>query len=286
MRNLALSVMLLFAATVVGAEDAPTPVWTGFVFAHTYQQEGDDRPSLTKLRLKLTRTGGWGGHLDFDAADTHNRLQQFYIARNLENDSFRLGRVFLGACFSTPPPFLNRTARYPQAAFTIAAYGYGFQWEHRAKGWTFISDITGRSGKNFDDGKQFDGLEFSTRAAHTLRPSLDVAVTGQFSKEFVRLAFDFEHRFHKFGSIGGLYYSDEEIRKRGLVGFVRTEYLVIPWLRPHLQFDARADGNNVWASGVGLGDPTRSFYAVVDYESGYTGVGLVARAQFRLNFSR
>lgn len=265
------------------ADDAPA-TWSGFVFAHAYQQEGDDNPSLTKLRLELTRMGEWGGHFDVDVSDTNNRIQQLYISHNTGSNSWRVGRVFLGACYSTPPPFLNRTARYPRAAFTIAAYGYGLQWEHRAKSWTLVTDVSGSSDRAFDEAGQFERLETSFRISRTIASGLVVASSGQLSKDFTRFVLDVDYKRAEVNAIGAVYYSDEANRVHALAAFARTEWVAQSWLRPHLQVDVRADGKKILTPGVGFGNPTKPFYAVVDHEVGRGGVGLVGRVQMRLDF--
>lgn len=278
----AVALFVLLVASFVRAGEIPA-TWSGFVFAHAYEQEGGDA-ELTTLRLKLTRTGVWGGHLDVDAANEDSRLQQLYISHNDGTNSWRAGRVFLAACYSTPTPFLNRMARYPRAALTIAAYAYGLQYEHKTKTWGIVADVSGSSDKAFDQAGQFERLETSFRVSRTVATGITVASSTQLSNDFKRLVFDIGYQHPSVSVIGGLYYSDEVTRTRALAACGRAEWVARDWLRPHLQYDIRADGNDTLTPGIGFGSPTEPFYAAVDYEAGRGGVGFVARVQMRLDF--
>lgn len=274
--------LALLAPSFVLADDAPA-AWSGFVFAHAYEQEGGNA-ELTVLRLKLTRTGTWGGHLDVNAADEGNRLWQLYISRNDGPNSWRVGRVFLAACYSGPVPFLNRMARYPRAALTISAFAYGLQYKRATKAWDIVADVSGNSDKAFDEVGQFERMETSFRISRTITHGLAMASSAQISRDFTRLAFDGEYKHAEANVIGALYYSDEATRVHTLAAFASAEWVAQGWLRPHLQYDIRADGHDILTPGIGFGDPTKKFYAAADYEVGHGGVGLVARVQMRLDF--
>lgn len=285
MQNLRKFVVAFFvlSAALVRAEDAPTPVWSGFLWAHAYEQEGGNA-ELTALRLKLTRTGAWGGHLHVDVSDEENRLHELNISRTDGRNSWHLGRLFLAACYSTPAPFLNRMARYPRASFTMSAYAYGLQYRHTTETWGVMADVSGNSDKTFDQGGQFERLETSLRVSRDVSPELALAGSAQLSEDFKRLAFDVDYKHSKVNVIGALYYSDEDTRTRALAAFARAEFVAQSWLRPHLQYDVRADGHDILTPGIGFGNPDKKFYAAADYEAGNGGVGFVARVQIRLGF--
>ncbi len=228
----AVVLLVLLVPSFMWADEIPA-AWSGFVFAHAYEEK-DGNAELTALRLRLTRAGTWGGFLDVDAANEDNRLQQLYVSRNDGSNSWRAGHIFLSACYSTPAPFMNRMARYPRAALTFATYAYGLQYAHTTKTWNVVADVSGNSGKTFDQAGQFERLETSFRISRTVAPGLAVASSAQLSKDFTRLALDVDYKHTKTSVIGALYYSDETARVRAVTAFVRAECVAQNWLRPHL----------------------------------------------------
>jgi hypothetical protein len=274
-RCFALALFVVFCASAVLAEDK---VVAGMGFFHGYKAEGEDA-NLSKARVRLWTTTPAGFYADVDVRAEGNEIQQFFLYKKGEFGEVRVGRVFLAACYSTPAPFLSRTARYPVAAFAMAAYGTGVQYTKSSGRWSVVADVTGSS----DSTYKLDSttrLESSARVQRSGTNGKFLAGSYQVSGDFTRLALDGGIKLKVADIFAAVYYTDE-VRERRLAPLVNAEWKMWVALRPHVQFDRRSKVD-VWTVGVGIGK-IDNLYLAIDREFG-AGDGYVARAQYFFRF--
>ena len=270
----------VFSLTLFAGEpSSPSNFVDGFVFFHGYMPEGNDA-KLTKLRVRAWTTTPMGVFLDVDARADGNELQQLFFYRKNGWGEVRVGRVFLAGCYSTLPPFVSRTARYPNASFAMSAYATGIQISKKVGDWSILADVTGSSAATYKSA-QFGRLESSARVQRAWKGGKFVAGTYQVSGDFVRLALDGSFKASATETFVALYHTDERVARQMAV-LVTTEVDAWTHFKPHLQYDARQNGEIVYTAGVGLGS-IKSWYLALDREFGDSDA-FVARVQYRFYF--
>jgi len=258
---------------------ASTNFIDGFGFIHGYMPEGNDA-KITKFRVKAWTTTPVGMYVDIDARADGNELQQFWLYKKYSWAEVRMGRVFLSGCYSTPPPFLSRTARYPNAAFAMSAYATGIQISKKIGNWSILTDVTGSSATTYKSA-QFDRLESSARVQRTGENGKFVAGTYQISGDFIRLAVDGGFKIGITENFVALYHTDEHVVRQTAV-LANTEVNASTHFKPHLQYDARQNGKTVYTAGIGIGS-IKSWYLAIDREFGDSDA-VVARVQYKFVF--
>jgi|GEM_PF-3995689 len=164
------------------------------------------------------------------------------------NTTVSVGRLFLSGPRSTPPPFLLRTVEYPKSN-TFAAYAYGVQLQRVFGEWNLIVDVTGDSGRQFNDDGNFDRLESSFRIGRKLGSVGTVSFTSQLSRDFTRVGLDWmSDPSQKLNVWAGVYYDDGTAEE--LLGMVQVSYPLGRFVRPHVMWDHRPDGSEEWTVGT------------------------------------
>lgn len=184
-----------------------------------------------------------------------------------------LGRLFLSAPYSTPPPFVLPTVEYPMAN-TFAAYTYGLQIAHTRGDWSFMWDVSGDSGKDFDASDSFDNVETSLRIQRSWMIG-DTGFTAQISDDRVRIGLDaMEFAGPKLRYWLGVYHDSGA--KRDVQGHIFLSYPVGRFVRPHIQYDWQPNGDKVftWGAEAFLGKHTRLIIDNADHQ-------WAGRVQFR-----
>lgn len=186
-----------------------------------------------------------------------------------------VGRLFLSGPRSTPPPFLLRTVEYPKSN-TFAAYAYGFQLQRVFGEWNLIVDVTGDSGRQFDDDGNFDHVESSFRIGRKLGSAGALSFTSQLSADFTRVGIDWmSSSDQKLNVWAGVYYDDGTSEE--LLGMVQVSYPIGRYIRPHVMWDHRPDGSEEWTVGTEF-LITPHVHVLGDYETEAERV--LARLQF------
>ncbi len=179
----------VFSLTLFAGEpSSPSNFVDGFVFFHGYMPEGNDA-KLTKLRVRAWTTTPIGAYVDIDVRADGNELQQFFLYRKTSWGELRAGRVFLAGCYSTPPPFLSRTARYPNASFAMSAFATGVQFSKKFGNWSVLADVTGSSATTYKS-VQFGRIESSARVQRAWKGGKFIAGTYQVSGDFIPIVHD------------------------------------------------------------------------------------------------
>lgn len=179
------------------------------------------------------------------------------------NTTMSVGRLFLSGPRSTPPPFLLRTVEYPKSN-TFAAYAYGVQLQRTFGEWNLIVDVTGDSGRQFNDDGNFDRLESSFRIGRKLGSVGTVSFTSQLSGDFTRVGLDWmSDPSQKLHMWAGVYYDDGTTEE--LLGMVQVSYPFGRFVRPHVMWDHRPDGSKEWTVGTEF-LLTQHVHVLGDYE--------------------
>lgn len=175
-----------------------------------------------------------------------------------------VGRLFLAAPYSMPPPFLLRSVEYPKAN-TFNAYGYGVQVKRSFGLWSAIVDVSGNSGKQFNDDGNFAHVESSLRIGRKLGSVGALSFTSQLSADVTRVGIDWmSSSDQKFSVWAGVYYDDGTSEK--LLGMIQVSYSLGRFVRPHAMWDHRPDGSEEWTLGTEI-LLRKEVRVVVDYEA-------------------
>jgi hypothetical protein len=279
-----LFVVLVFAVSfsvfadevVVPATESPVG---GMGFVQGYVPERGDL-SLTKARVRLWTKTPAGFYADVDARAEGNEVQQLFLYRKSSLGEIRVGRVFLAGCYSTPPPFLSRTAKYPRSAFAMSAFGTGVQLVKSVGEWSMMADVTGTSSSTYKGS--LDRVESSARFERKLGANHFAAASYQVSDDFIRVAVDGGFKVKDVEVFLAAYHTDELVAQQ-LALLANAEWRMWVAVRPHLQFDRRQTGDDVVTAGLGIGS-VDNYYLAIDREFGPAGEGYIARAQYRFKF--
>ncbi|MDQ5927930.1 MAG: hypothetical protein QG633_368 [Patescibacteria group bacterium] len=191
------------------------------------------------------------------------------------NTTVSVGRLFLSGPRSTPPPFLLRTVEYPKSN-TFAAYAYGVQLQRTFGEWNFVVDVTGDSGRQFNDDGNFDRIESSFRIGRKLGSVGTLSFTSQLSRDFTRVGLDWmSSSDQKLNVWAGVYYDDGTTEK--LLGMAQVSYPLGRYIRPHVMWDHRPDGSEEWTVGTEV-FVTPHVRVLGDYET--RADRILARLQF------
>ncbi len=191
------------------------------------------------------------------------------------NTTVSVGRLFLAAPYSFPAPFLLRTVEVPKAN-TFAFYGYGVQVRRSFGSWSAMVDVSGNSGRQFDDSGNFDDVESSLRVGRKLGSVGTLSFTSQLSADFTRVGLDWmSDPSQKLHVWAGVYYDDGTAEK--LMGMAQVSYPLGRYIRPHVMWDHRPDGSEEWTVGTEV-LITPHVHVLGDYETEAERV--LARLQF------
>ncbi len=164
------------------------------------------------------------------------------------NTTMSVGRLFLAAPYSFPAPFLLRTVEVPKAN-TFAFYGYGVQVRRSFGSWSAMVDVTGDSGRQFDDSGNFNDVESSLRVGRKLGSVGTLSFTSQLSADFTRVGLDWmSDPSQKLHVWAGVYYDDGTAEE--LMGMAQVSYPLGRYIRPHVMWDHRPDGSEEWTVGT------------------------------------
>lgn len=191
------------------------------------------------------------------------------------NTKVSVGRLAVAGLYSFIPPFLLHTVEHPKAN-TFASFGYGAQMSHSRGPWNLLVDLTGNTGREFNDEGNFDRVESSVRIGRKLGSVGSISLTAQLSEDFTRVGLDWmsdqSQRLHVWA---GVYYDDQAAQE--LMAMTQVSY-PIGFVRPHIMWDLRPDGSEEWTLGteIFLTSHTR---VIGDYEIEDDRV--LGRLQFR-----
>lgn len=303
MRKVALTVIVvLFSAVNVLAQTATSaPPWTGFVYGHVEFGTARDT-DLSRLRGRVSlvpkKDSCKGGRVEVDPVDAgQSYLHQAWLACDVNGWTVKTGRLFSAALTQSPPPFMLKTAKYPDS-WTYAAYAYGVQMDRMlGKGWQMSMDFTGKSALKYNDVDHlFDRFETSGRL---LRKGGTWSYGGayQVSRDFLRVGLDGERSLGRLTTNILLAYAKEKDnpalveavrrdsqlasllppRRKHVEGFVFAEYRLTEWFRPHVQVERAKNKTSVLA-GVGI-YVKKYVYFVVEHD----GHKFLARLQLMVS---
>ncbi len=263
------------------------PDIAGYMYMHVFD-DSTQNAEITSARLRMWAEDqtfdnlSMGILVEADARRRGNELNQLYWYAKQGSGVARVGRIFTSAGFAGPAPQFSPTARYPQCPFTYAVYAYGVQGQLTGDKYFLMHDITGTSGKAYDSSQAFSRIEYSYRTGRKFKNG-HIAQAGQLSEDFIRLSVDGCYKIGDVDLFGAVYYSDEETRNRSFSALSYATYNLHKWVKPHVQVDARQDGDTVTTVGTMLGNIMHlSFFA--DYEFGGPKDGFVGRVQLRHDF--
>ncbi|MFA5889216.1 MAG: hypothetical protein WCW47_00100 [Candidatus Paceibacterota bacterium] len=256
---------LLVLLSVNASAQTTTSSWTGFAYGHIEFGSSQDT-DLTRMRPRADRTPSKGrcdgGRVELDLVDAgKSYVHQAYLSCNMNGWTVKTGRLFSAALMQSPPPFLLKTAKYPNS-WTYAAYAYGLEVERSlGKGWQVLVDFTGQSGLKYSDGSHLFNRFESAGRVKRVTGSWTYGGAYQASRDFFRTGVDAEYRWKKLTANTLLAYTTE---RRHVEGFLFAEYNLTKWLRPHVQVN-RGKGETSTLAGVGA-YVKKYVYFVAEYD--------------------
>ncbi|MCB9810971.1 MAG: hypothetical protein H6779_04965 [Candidatus Nomurabacteria bacterium] len=218
--------------------------------------------------------------IDIDKSGS-NFLRQAYFQYDTGSWKHRLGRLFLGAGFSTPPPFKLRTVNYPGSPYNLHAWGIQ-TLGNLSDTTSAVLDISTRSGVAFSDPGSFGGLEASGRIQYEINSS-SLAPSFQVGQGFYRVGIDGTYKFSdKFDAYGAVHLAKEGgLLKK--IGHLFVGWKVFKGVELHTQIIYRQKQSIWWTNGIRLSDPSDKFSITLDHEHSLVeGVpsGTFVRLQF------
>jgi hypothetical protein len=279
--------IVLFTISIGATSFGQDKDFRGLVYAQGMIEADGENPEMTSAEFRLWQNLNYGEnsglYVESNARSKGNELEQLYLYTDILSGTVKAGRLFVAAPWGTPAPHYTPVARYPRAALSYNFYGYGVQYNRQlTEDWSLMYDITGKTGVTYDSDEVFDQAETSFRLKRKISSGY-VAYGGQFSEDSVRLSVDSEMTVDRLYGFLGVYYADDTHRDNKVSAFSYVTYEVASWLKPHVQWDKRPDGENVGTVGIMFGSFEHvSLYT--DYEINGPTEGFVARAQVRYDF--
>lgn len=253
-------------------------------FTHLLYNDNIDDFDVDKLRIRfqLETPTSFGMFSEVELAKVNepnnNWLREFWLSYKRNSTIFRIGRLFVAAGRATPPPFLLKTVN--SYSYPFSSYAYGVQVDTNYKKWSLIGDITGSSGKVFNESGNWESIEISARAKGQITNNLIGSFTIQAGKRFQRISADIEYEINALTFLGGLYIANEDKGDKDKEGgFLLTDYKINKYLSLHTQIDH----GTVWANGLQV-FAGENISLTLDYESvveGDSDDDFFVRLQFR-----
>lgn len=167
-----------------------------------------------------------------DEADSDWMKQSYFNASVPAMGDVRFGRVFLGAAYVLPPPFLYETINFPRMPYT--PFAYGIQLDKKVEAWSLLADMTWGSGMTFDDPKQFETIEGSARVEHSFQKGkFKLAGTLQVGGEFARFGPDVFFEPNNAIRIRAAGYVSHKNGTESYGAYGLINYSPLPWLELH-----------------------------------------------------
>lgn len=264
MKTLVAMMLALLISAIPASTQTTQSSWTGFAYGHVEFGSSQDT-DLSKVRLRADRTPSKnncdGGRVEVDMVDaSKSYIHQAYLGCSVNGWTVKTGRLFSAALTQSPPPFVLKTAKYPNS-WTYAPYAYGLEVERvLGRGWQMSVDFTGRSALKYNDTHIFSRFESAGRVKR-VAGSWTYGGAFQASRDFFRTGVDAEYRWKKLTANTLLAYTSE---RQHVEGFLFAEYSLTKWLRPHVQVN-RGKGKTSTLAGAGV-YVKKYVYLVVEHD--------------------
>jgi len=253
-----------------------------------FEENTQKETTLERMRIRFDYSFGNSTiYSEVDAADEDNWLREMWVSYKANNTNFRLGRLFVAAGMATPPPFLLKTVKYPLAV-PFSAYAYGGQVDFDfGSGLTLGADITGTSGKVFNDDANWDSVEMSSRLVNKTN-NTQWAFTAQLAKETRKFGIDIEHDATERLWLNGGVYAVNSNKDTTYNTYVLANWVSTSSLHFHSRLDYRENNQSgddmIWTNGLQW-FPNKIIAITSDYQSALKspsiGDALMVRLQVR-----
>jgi len=193
--------------------------------------------SSARFRARYNKPKGLGAFVDLDLRnlDKQGGIKRLLVTYNTSSSTqVRVGRFPVSSFYFAPSDIALETVRY--ARFPFAFYATGVQVEHRGKGWTVLTDVTGNSSKRAYDRSQMDRLELSTQVTHAFR-SVTLSEFVQVSSDFFRVGLGVSDNLTTKLRYRTVVYASRTKDEGTLGGHMLAAYRIRPWLEHHTQVD-------------------------------------------------
>jgi hypothetical protein len=221
---------------------------------------GTDPEWVREGFVRLTGTGVFTAHWtgSFELGLTrfdwdHGRvLRQAYIEYADESlGTFRMGRFFPVAGWTTPSPSTLETGMYPRAD-PSRGEATGVQWSHSWGPVTGYVAYTGVSGQAAFSAETIAHSEVATRIEWKVSPTLLLAHTFQYRVDSIWSSVEFRYTsaIHPYHLRGVLYGGVRNTGEDFVSGYVLGSYAYNAWIDGHVQYDRGLDTHDRVTAGV------------------------------------